>query len=719
MNPTRKDDATSPAPPVLSVVIPTYCERDNIGLLIERLNNHLKEASLAYEVIVVDDASPDGTADTARSLGDRYPVRVIRRHEERGLATAVLRGIEECRGYLVVVMDGDLSHPPERVADIAGPVLEGRADMTIGSRYIAGGEARNWPWLRRVISKTAIRLASPLTPVKDPMSGFFCIRRDLLQGLDLNPLGYKIALEILVKASPQRVLEIPICFADRRLGKSKFGPAEMFLYLRHLQRLYPVRFSWLRKAAALVKALIILLILLELVFYSIKNIDDMNGPEAGQPKSIEDYNDFNAFFGAGEGILKGKDIYFTPTSPEGRHFIYPPAFALYMSAVAGLGLRGAAVYWYLVSLLMVIASAFLLAGIFARDRAGRSALVLIGILIVSRFICSDLNNGNANAHVLLFLCLGLWLLVKRRGFAGGFSFGIAAMTKVTPIIFLGYFAWKLLLTWSASKRPALETAGSGPTVLPARFWTSTLCGMIAALVLLSAVVPTMVLGVKKNYSLHRDFAESMIFPYARASGYPEKYWDSGFSLKVFLLHYLTSSSSTDSKKRPPRIGLADWPRETVWRLYLMISLIIIGISLFSWRGDPIHRVAPDRRAFILSLEVGTVAAVMLLISPLTRKAHMIVLLIPVIASLGVAWRANAPGFRRMRNILISGALVVGVIGLGATRGILGRELFDILVDGRHTILFWAPMLIWISCTTALFLLGREEKPGLYAGGKSA
>lgn len=216
-----------------TIVIPTRNEAENIGPLIERIS----AACPASEILVIDDASPDGTAQRARELGLRYPVRVIERTGERGLSSAVLRGILEARTGLVVVMDADFSHPPEAIPALVRAVREG-ADLAVGSRYVLGGAVEGWPFLRRLISKAGTLLARPLTSVRDPMSGFFCLRRDLLEGIDLRPQGFKILLEILARARPRRVVEIPIRFQDRAHGTSKFGRQERRDFLRQIWTLY-------------------------------------------------------------------------------------------------------------------------------------------------------------------------------------------------------------------------------------------------------------------------------------------------------------------------------------------------------------------------------------------------------------------------------------------------------------------------------------------------
>lgn len=234
-----------PQSPV-SIVVPTFREAENIPLLVERVFAALEKADTPAEMIIVDDDSRDGSDAAVERLAARYPVRLITRTDERGLSSAVVRGFSEAKHDLLLCMDADLSHPPESVPDVIRPVAEGRAEFCIGSRYTAGGSTReDWGLLRRINSRGATLLARPLTSARDPMAGFFCISRKVFRRAEeagLNPIGYKIALEILIKARCRRPAEAPIVFSDRMHGKSKLTFRQQLLYLRHLLGLY--WFKW-------------------------------------------------------------------------------------------------------------------------------------------------------------------------------------------------------------------------------------------------------------------------------------------------------------------------------------------------------------------------------------------------------------------------------------------------------------------------------------------
>ncbi|MCK4454766.1 MAG: glycosyltransferase family 2 protein [Thermoplasmata archaeon] len=217
----------------VSVVVPTYNERENIEELVERIFTVFEQEGIQGEVVVVDDDSPDGTGTLAEELGKTFSVRTIIRKEERGLSSAVLKGFEVASGNILGVIDADLSHPPESIPDLVRPILNREADLVFGSRYMDGGRIENWPFTRRLISKGAEMLSKPLADTTDPMSGFFFLRRNVVDDVDLNPKGFKIGLEIIVKGNYTNLMEVPITFVDRKAGTSKLKGFEYVNYLIH------------------------------------------------------------------------------------------------------------------------------------------------------------------------------------------------------------------------------------------------------------------------------------------------------------------------------------------------------------------------------------------------------------------------------------------------------------------------------------------------------
>ena len=228
-------------------MIPTYNERPNLLELVNRIEQACKGADIRVEMVIIDDNSPDGTGAYAEDLGKDHDIKVIHRSGKLGLSTAVMSGFEVASGDIVVVMDADLSHPPEKIPEMIGRIESGDAQMVVGSRYVKGGAVENWPVHRRAISKGATLLARGLTKVKDPMSGFFAMKRSVVDDVELNPIGYKIGLEILVKGKYDSVVEVPITFADRKAGKSKLGASVYLKYLDHCTRLYEHKKPWLAR----------------------------------------------------------------------------------------------------------------------------------------------------------------------------------------------------------------------------------------------------------------------------------------------------------------------------------------------------------------------------------------------------------------------------------------------------------------------------------------
>ena len=228
----------------LSLVLPTYQEACNISAVIERTAKVLDPVlGSRYEIIVVDDDSADGTWRIALEASQRHPqLRVIRRRGERGLASAVFRGWQNARGELLGVMDADLQHPPEILAQLLSAIEEG-AQLAVGSRHVLSGGVSHWSWRRRIVSRIAqliglLLLPGPIAQVKDPMSGFFLLQRSLLMGVEAHPLGYKVLVEVLARAHPRRIQEIGYVFEERPNGQSKIA---FSVYRQYLQQLFSLR----------------------------------------------------------------------------------------------------------------------------------------------------------------------------------------------------------------------------------------------------------------------------------------------------------------------------------------------------------------------------------------------------------------------------------------------------------------------------------------------
>ncbi|HEV8607378.1 MAG TPA: polyprenol monophosphomannose synthase [Tepidisphaeraceae bacterium] len=245
--------------PLISLIIPTLNEADNLPPLFARISSALNGRD--WEAIVVDDASVDQTQAICLELSKKYPLKLLTRpYASNGLSGAVLHGIAQAQGEFLVVMDADLQHPPERILALLEPLQKNQADFVVGSRYVEGGSmAERFGPGRRFLSRFATLLASPFAGrVRDPMSGFFALRRQTCQSAKrLTPIGYKIGLELMCKCQVTSVREVPIQFAARTHGESKLTFKEQYRYLAHLSRLYDYQFP---RTSPILKFLIVLAI---------------------------------------------------------------------------------------------------------------------------------------------------------------------------------------------------------------------------------------------------------------------------------------------------------------------------------------------------------------------------------------------------------------------------------------------------------------------------
>lgn len=230
----------------LSLVLPTFNEGGNIADIVQILSNLLDQSIPGnYELIVVDDNSPDQTWKLALDLLPRYPqLRVMRRREEKGLSTAVIRGWQAARGEILGVIDADLQHPPEVLIQLLTLMAQG-ADLAIASRHIEGGGVSEWSLLRRFLSRSAQILGLIILPevmgrLSDPMSGYFMVRRRAIAHTILNPVGYKILIEVTARGNIRWIGEVGYVFREREIGESKVTWKQYVEYLQHLVRL---RFS--------------------------------------------------------------------------------------------------------------------------------------------------------------------------------------------------------------------------------------------------------------------------------------------------------------------------------------------------------------------------------------------------------------------------------------------------------------------------------------------
>jgi dolichol-phosphate mannosyltransferase len=225
----------------LSIVIPTYNERDNIAVLIDQLENQLSSIKGAYEIIVVDDASPDGTsAIVEQYTKDCEAVRLIKRTEKRDLSAALALGFDSAAGEFLVAMDADLQHNPANILQLLAAASN--VDLVVATRYAAQGQVSHWHYVRRFFSHVATRLAAGIAHTKcsDPLSGYFLLRSDVWHVVrpKLHLAGFKLLLEILAVKPDISFTEVGYCFVARQRGNSKFGlmaARDFFLALWRVQ----------------------------------------------------------------------------------------------------------------------------------------------------------------------------------------------------------------------------------------------------------------------------------------------------------------------------------------------------------------------------------------------------------------------------------------------------------------------------------------------------
>jgi len=234
-----------------ALVIPTLCEAENIGGLLDSVRAVLDPLKIPYEILVVDDDSSDGTGELVSMISQQDPrVRLLVRKGERGLSGAILHGWQNTDAGILGVMDADLQHPPELLPQLLA-AIQGGQDMVIGSRYTLGGGVGGWNPVRKLLSSAAVWVTWPIQRrqirAKDPMSGYFMLRRNCLEQIPFQRTGFKLLLEILVRGHIKTLAEIPFAFGSRFRGASKANFRVAWDYGLLLMRLYASRLGFGRK----------------------------------------------------------------------------------------------------------------------------------------------------------------------------------------------------------------------------------------------------------------------------------------------------------------------------------------------------------------------------------------------------------------------------------------------------------------------------------------
>ena len=227
----------------LTIIIPTFKEEANIAAIIREADTVFSKNAINGEILVVDDNSPDRTIPIVRELQQTKPnVRLVVRKNDPGLSQSVVEGFRKAQSDILLVIDADLSHPPSHIPRMLAEIRAGN-DIVIGSRYMKGGGIQKWPLKRRIISLGATFLGRLLFPeIHDPVSGFFAVKKSVVEGAPLKPRGYKILLEVLGKGHWKTAKEIPFEFVDRAVGSSKLGPETIIDYA--VQVIDNARYSW-------------------------------------------------------------------------------------------------------------------------------------------------------------------------------------------------------------------------------------------------------------------------------------------------------------------------------------------------------------------------------------------------------------------------------------------------------------------------------------------
>ncbi len=229
----------------VSIIIPTYNESQNIISMLKSIAEHIPK-KISTQTIIVDDNSPDGTGKIVEEYINNfkkiknYTIDVIHRKTKSGLSSAIFNGIQKAKGETIIVMDADHSHPPQIIPKMIESLKKSHYDIVIASRYVKGGQIKDWTKSRKIISKIATKIAKLFLNIeqKDPMSGFFAFKKNILKNSKLDLIGYKILLEILVKTKDVKTLEIPYTFTDRKIGTSKLDRKIIFDYLKSVWKLY-------------------------------------------------------------------------------------------------------------------------------------------------------------------------------------------------------------------------------------------------------------------------------------------------------------------------------------------------------------------------------------------------------------------------------------------------------------------------------------------------
>jgi glycosyltransferase involved in cell wall biosynthesis len=514
------DGNTSPAPRHaaadtdrldITLIVPTRNEAGNVDALIEALASSLNPSPYSWQLIFVDDSDDDTPELIAAASQARPEVSVIHRElpeRKGGLASAVIIGYAAARGDALVVMDGDLQHPPEFARRLAAPILAGDADLVVASRYVTGASAQGLDSGRRravsMVCTKAVHLLAPASrAVKDPLSGFFALGRKALEGVELRPHGFKILLEVLTRAKPRRIMEVPFTMRERGEGSSKADIWEGIRFARHLGRIASPTHTTLKRLG--------LLVLLQIPLAAILGVQVWLSERLIYRNTA--FRDEATYLSAGHYELytwshPGSANLHLPTYLSGAPTVYP-LLAAWVNNVGGLtAVRSMSMVFMSIATVALYASAKILWG---RPAGWVAAAVFVsteGVQFLGSFATFD-------AMSLMFIAVGAWIVIWA-----------ASQPRVSSLIFL---AAPVLVLANATK---YASALYDPVVIALAFFAiayfhgwraairqaSTLAAcLILCLSVALALAPSAYLTGISNTTLQRSPSSTTVATVVRAS----------------------------------------------------------------------------------------------------------------------------------------------------------------------------------------------------------
>lgn len=390
------------------------------------------------------------------------------------------------------------------------------------------------------------------------------------------------------------------------------------------------------------------------------------------------WNDLRVFYGAGRWVFTETNIYTNPASPEGRYYIFPPFFAIVCAPLAALGWKVFLIIWYIVSFLGAVAAAVLCARIVRPGARGGLLIALAGLAFIfsCRPMVSDLHNGQVNSLIFFLAAASLYLFVRKQDGASGVVMALAASIKMTALIFLPYFLYKR----------AYKTAA----------------GMALGLAFTLVLLPMVALGPKRSFKLYGSFYDKMVDPFVSVTEAPGIYSEAGQSLRAAAHRYLTDTNAAHHAKFEVRVNLADLSGGTVWKIVLVGCIALTLASAFCTRANP----ADAGRRDLIALELGAVLLLMLMVSPMSRKAHFVSLMLPCAAFVNyLLLHRYDPARRRQWKMLLAVVVITFVIFNLTASGTMGKTaaVYVLAFSG----FFFAALALWAA---SCLVLAGELRP---------